>query len=308
MEIKNLIGTNDHLVAGPFLGEFGWELMQWQGYVRWMSQFYSKTTVYGRAGSSYFYEDFASEYVVVHEKSWDTDNYELHGYDYSAWAKGIKGADILLANNECHTLRDRFLQKFIKFGTERTRKGFDVVIHARNIPKLDGNKSKSDRNWSLAYWDQLCESLEGLSIAAVGVPELSYAPPNVEDLRGIPTSELCSVLENSGVCLWPSSGLMHLASLCGTPHLVWTSAEYTWGFGGTPYRYLRGWNPFATPVLVVTDGGLTPSPEFIKEKLLDFLKSPRIEISPSNIIDNISDADFSKRKSKIRKIKRFLVG
>jgi hypothetical protein len=307
MKIKDLIGAHDNLVAGPFLGEFGWELMQWQGYVRWLSQFYKSTTVYGRAGSEYFYEDFASEFIIVNEKSWDTDNYELHGYDYSAWADGIKNSDLLLANNECHELKDKYLQKFVKFGEENLELHFDLIIHARNIPKLAGNKTKSGRNWPLEYWDRLCDSLSEFSIAAVGVPELSYAPPGVKDLRGIGTSQLCSILASSSVCLGPSSGLMHLASLCGIPHIVWTSSEYTWGFGGTPYRYMRGWNPFATPVLVVTEGGLMPPPELIRKKTVDFLLSPHIELSPKSAVEEIGAADLRKRNSNLRKLKNFVI-
>jgi hypothetical protein len=70
-------GDSDYLIAGPFLGEFGWELMQWQGYIRQLSKFYKHTIVYGRPSSSYFYKDFVSEFRELNVSSWDTDAYIL---------------------------------------------------------------------------------------------------------------------------------------------------------------------------------------------------------------------------------------
>ena len=43
--LDNLKGNSDHLIAGPFLGEFGWELMQWQGYLRQLAKFYKREIV-----------------------------------------------------------------------------------------------------------------------------------------------------------------------------------------------------------------------------------------------------------------------
>jgi len=46
LSLEDFNGKNDCLIAGPFLGEFGWELMQWQGYIRQLSKFYKNTIVY----------------------------------------------------------------------------------------------------------------------------------------------------------------------------------------------------------------------------------------------------------------------
>ena len=45
LSLDNLKGDSNQLIAGPFLGEFGWELMQWQGYLRQMSKFYKHVIV-----------------------------------------------------------------------------------------------------------------------------------------------------------------------------------------------------------------------------------------------------------------------
>lgn len=270
LDLNRLAGSNS-LVAGPFLGEFGWELMQWQGYVRQLAKFYHETIVFGRASSRYFYQDFASNYHIVECTSWDTSNYELYGFNYNEWALKFPHSDLLVADNRCLQLRSNFDQAFIPFGLYNQANAYDVVLHARNIPQLAGNPGKYLRNWSNDSWDKLCHGLNGLRIAAVGIPELSYCPENVRDLRGIPTEDLCSVLASSRLCVGPSSGVMHLATLCRTPQLIWTSIDYTAGFGGSAYRYARSWNPFATPVRVLTEMGFEPTVEYIEVELKNFL-------------------------------------
>jgi hypothetical protein len=55
-----------------------------------------------------------------------------------------------------------------------------------------------------------------------------------------------------------SSGPLHLASLCGTPHLVWTNRK-TYGMGKTSReKYESWWNPLRTPVTVL-DSGFDPT-------------------------------------------------
>lgn len=272
LRLSRLRGEHDCLVAGPFLGEFGWELMQWQGYVRQLSRFYDKTIVYGRGSSEFFYRDFASEFRETEVDSWDTTAYVLNGFDYAGWAQQFKDVDILVADERTgYELPLLFNQDFIPFGKPDKEKAYDVVVHARSIPDLGGNRKKKTRNWSTDNWDALCASLAGLKVAAVGIPELSYAPPGVVDLRGLDTGQVCSVLASSRCCIGPSSGLMHLASLCRTPHLVWMSPRAGGRFGGTLYRYLRTWNPLATPVKVLTEMGWHPSPEYVREELHGFL-------------------------------------
>jgi hypothetical protein len=268
-----LAGENNCLIAGPFLGELGWELMQWQGYLRQLSKFYSKTIVYGRHSSAYFYQDFATEFHPVNVTSWDTELYILHNYDYQNWASQFSGVDLLVADNRCLSLRGLFDQHFVPFGESQSENAYDIVIHARAIPNLEGNHKKWMRNWPLENWAELCDSLKSYRLAAVGVPSLSYCPDQVLDLRGIETEKLCSVLASSRCCIGPSSGVMHLASLCRTPHLVWNCAMDHLPFGGNiSYRYMRSWNPLGTKVRVLSEMGCQPTPAYIRTELVKFLE------------------------------------
>ena len=247
--------------------------MQWQGYIRQLSKFYKHVIVYGRPSSAFLYKDFVSEFIEMNISSWDTDAYLLRDFNYSEWAAQFKEQDILIADNSCKELSSFMHQDFIPYGDEKKVNEYDLIIHARDIPLLKGNKKKSLRNWPTKSWDSLCESLEHLKIASVGIKELSYAPQGTDDLRGIGTEELCSILASSKCCVGPSSGLMHLASLCKTPHLVWTS-NYNGSkrFGGVDYRYLRSWNPLSTKVKLINKEGEQPSYNYVKKEILDFLK------------------------------------
>ena len=67
---------------------------------------------------------------------------------------------------------------------------------------------------------------------------------------------------------------MHLASLCKTPHLVWTSnSNGSKRFGGVAYRYLRSWNPLSTKVKLINKEGEQPSFNYVKNEILDFLNN-----------------------------------
>src|ERR1700677_4804848 len=51
-----------NLIAGPFAGEFGYELMQWQGYVRARRKCYRETHVMTYPGRDYLYEGCTVHY------------------------------------------------------------------------------------------------------------------------------------------------------------------------------------------------------------------------------------------------------
>ena len=44
---------NNILLAGPWVGEFGWELFCWQAHIRWLSKQFDKTIVISRKGHKF---------------------------------------------------------------------------------------------------------------------------------------------------------------------------------------------------------------------------------------------------------------
>ena len=81
----------------------------------------------------------------------------------------------------------------------------------------------------------------------------------------ISLKELVGIFSNAKLIAGPSSGPMHLASLCGATHLVW-STEYN------RVRYERDWNPFKTPVIFHNEGGWNPNIDNIKNSILNNIK------------------------------------
>src|SRR5690349_6160700 len=54
--IKQKLFPKRNLFAGPYTGEFGWELMQWQGFVRARRSHYKTVHVLTYPGRDYLYE------------------------------------------------------------------------------------------------------------------------------------------------------------------------------------------------------------------------------------------------------------
>src|SRR3954469_497149 len=52
------------LLAGPWIGELGWELFCWQAHVRKVSENYDKTIVLCKKGHEFLYSDFTDNFVT----------------------------------------------------------------------------------------------------------------------------------------------------------------------------------------------------------------------------------------------------
>ncbi len=59
------------LLAGPWIGEFGWELFGWQGCIRILAKKYDEVIVIGRTGHDFLYGDFADIYIDFDPKGWE---------------------------------------------------------------------------------------------------------------------------------------------------------------------------------------------------------------------------------------------
>ena len=51
------------LLAGPWVGEFGWELFCWHAYVRALSEHYDETICVSTPHSEFMYKDFCDKFV-----------------------------------------------------------------------------------------------------------------------------------------------------------------------------------------------------------------------------------------------------
>ena len=223
-------------------GEFGWEICTWIPYLRFRSQFYDQVYTSSFKGMKPLYQDF-SEF------------------------KEHKGINRSLDYPKRYRLRDEAI--YLKYG--KPNKKYDVLIHARGI------KRKSNINYQ--RFDEVINELKNLNVAIIGtsmdqkiknIDNKNFNKKNFDDLRDINLKLLMNYLSGSKVCIGISSGVMHLASFCGCPHLVWSydhTKTYYWE--SLEKRYKETWNPFQTKCEYIPK--LFPEPKEILHKIESFL-------------------------------------
>jgi len=257
------------LLAGPWVGEFGWELFCWQGYVRELSKQFDKTIIISRKGNKFLYKDFADEYYSFDApfskiNMWlgETDqnklNESLKNIKYTNHLKPFNiGYSPLITDLQLS--RSKFLQqKYIKYSSDTLDESYDILIHPRN--KVVGDK----RNWSKENFQKLVNKLsEKYSVAIIGSEE-THLLDNVVDKRGISIVNLVSLMNRSKLVVGQSSGPMHLASLSGAPHFVWS--DYT-----NENRYKKHWNPFNTPIYFYKEEDWNPTVNNLYNKIIEVL-------------------------------------
>lgn len=267
------------LIVGPWIGEFGWEVMCWQGYARTRAQHYDHVVCISRTGHEYLYEDFCHEYVRHDPVTFDASGASAKGdYDTSIHRTHLVGDADWMAPRTYHCNRfpprrwqegrgsmyvdgHEIEQTFRRFGISEPQLGYDLVVHSRNLPERQWSKQ------SLEEVVQHCLDI-GFRIACVGSPRESFSIEGCDDLRGVPLRRLANVLASSAAVLGSSSGPLHFASLCGCPQIVVSKQ-------GNRYRYETAWNPFRTRVVLIEDEGWNPSSDHVIAKLHEFFEDFR---------------------------------
>lgn len=263
-------GLNSRLIAGPWVGEFGWELMSWQGYVRALAAGYKETFCFGPEGHQALYADFAAKYIPV---------VNLPGVKDCWWVEGARAEAICLnkvvhryggCHRAPHGLVPIDFQSFIRFGDpSKAEARYDVLFHIRG----PAGKRKNHA-WDIRMAGQVGEKLleEGYRGAVIGTKEDAGIIYGFDDLRGVELKKLMDMISASRVVVGPSSGPMHLASLCGAAHVVWTDKQYYCAAKCTNrMRYETVWNPLKTRVEVIDEFGWNPPVDEVMERIKKFL-------------------------------------
>ena len=257
--------NNNALVAGPFVGEFGWELMEWQGYIRKLSRKYDTTVSISYNSSKYLYETcefFAHNFSL-----------ERSGYGYgkcepeemqriverAAEAYGLSEYDVIQPVDLHRINRILFGKQIFRKFCEDSNERLDIVFSFRDMLREDGNEKNYEKKNIQPILDY-CDH-NGLRYGFIGLPQYSYCPNDKFDLRSTDLKETIAHISSSALVVGGSSGPMHLASLCGKPIVVWTGAP------SITRRYFAAWNPFAVSVYVVTENTFNPSPEAVIETI-----------------------------------------
>ena len=270
--------SESHLIAGPWVGEFGWELFAWQAYIRSLSEHYDKTTIICRESSKALYVDFASQFLHYEPSGRLADSFFMHGLDLDQVLKNVlmENKDILKGQvsilkprrvgNPPFTNYDTAIRlgshdvvpKYITFGNLGEKK-YDYVFHIRQ------RKLREQDNWKIEEWQKLYDLLtsDGSSVVCIGTKKDSGVISGAVDMRNADLQDVFDVLRNTTCAFGPSSGPMHLASLCSCPHVVWSRPE-------NENRYLNTWNPLSTSVLFDCQHSWHPSADYIYQRYLEF--------------------------------------
>lgn len=260
------------LVAGPFVGEFGWELFSWQGYLREISSEYDKIIISSRPTNKFLYQDFCHEFIPYDPKSFRCDCFKCDiGYPINDFEKKFPNSHYIVPDS--HKNIEKFFpslkQKFIKYVSDKKVDVVDIVINARMI---DGNYYKTKRNWSLNKWVELVNILNdcGFSVASIGHSCSSICIDNTLNYLDRDLETISSLLSKCKLMVGQSSGPMHFASLCGCKHFVWTSNEVGDGINNKE-RYEKDWNPLNTEVFVYEHENWNPEVNDIIKNVKSFI-------------------------------------
>jgi len=258
---------NRILFAGPWVGEFGWELLNWQGWVRALAPAYDRVIVCARESSGALYADVADSFLP-HTLRGNPDHVILQDVQNPDEMDRIRS---LITSDMDHLLPLRYVpagaQSFVRFGEVLPEaESCSILIHAR------GKQGHAHRNWPAERWRAFCDTLlnRGFQVGAIGLSRDTLDLPEIQDFRDQNLQTTLNVIRSARVVVGPSSGPMHLASLCGTPHLVWTNRGI-YRMGKTSReKYETWWNPLRTPVRVLEGASFDHPLDTVLQEL-DFL-------------------------------------
>lgn len=243
------------LIIPPYVGEFGWELMNWQARVRSIvnASGDADVTLAIAAGHEPIYADLNSlphvrtESIALNNIAGDPSE------DHRVDSKGIRverellmqsilaamlnhsvrpgGAEILWPDFRGALLTTESPhQSFVRLGVPRAP-SIDVLLVPRSLA------TAYERNQSQDWWTAL-----GTRLRERGLTVDVYAPP-LENAIG--------QLRAARLAAGGSTGGLHLASLCGCPHVVWgpgRAERWTGIQMSNRQRYETIWNPLGTRV------------------------------------------------------------
>lgn len=262
------------LIAGPCVSELGWELMEWQGYVRHQAKGIprSRVVISTTRGLEGLYSDFCENFVP-HKLLCDRDGHRPRGgkihnpdehtrvigalknYEERWKAEGYAVTWLHSWGKRAAKINSRTPQTWYQYGISEKDAPYKLVVHARDRKT---HAPFTGDNYPQSAWDRLIERLclsgtiNPHEIVAIGSTDASLLPRGVKDARDQPISIVTNLIASSHMVIGPSSGPMHLAALCGIPHVVWATDRFQSLIGGgNKARYERDWNPLRTPVEVI---------------------------------------------------------
>lgn len=220
-------------------GEFGWLLLHYAPAIRHLSRSYDKTVFALDASWAHIVEDFAEVVPLKCQGHAQHTGQILEGelpeikddWTVARWK------DVFTAGWK----KTPPAKEHMEYG-HPPKVLFNAVCFFRPPKPLSGGRGDPLRkSYPEDKAAKLVEMLvaNGWRVACAGGPD-NRTYDGATDIRSLPLDWLCPVLRGVGVVIGPSSGPMHLASLCGAPHVTWCDHS------PIRRRYEKTWNPFET--------------------------------------------------------------
>jgi hypothetical protein len=269
--LRQKISPERDLFAGPFAGEFGWELMQWQGFVRGRRPHYRQVHVLTYPGRDYLYEGCQVHHHDIDLKSAGY-GYGLLSPTQARQLADKKASEIGLSNYNvfdpsllCTRYHKAIWRQDFRLFEEPplAQTPYAVVFHFRAVQKEGPDQNK---NYPPALADELVTRCldRGISVACIGHPEYSYASPDCPDHRSTDLRKTVAAISSARAVAGENSGPMHLANLCGRPTVIWAKDQWR-------IDYSLRWNPFRVPIYVAANDTCQPTPELVRDVIADAL-------------------------------------
>lgn len=265
------------LFIGPWIGEFGVELLRWQSIARTLAQSrqWSEITVATHPDRFFLYNDFATKFVPHIPNTIHTVGHQCRGHvaqPIHTKYINVEEGDLWLDPNArplTGNVSERLyypigacVPTYRDFSIDAAKpdKIYDILLHARATPKAGQNY----KNWPSARFNALVDALpKHLRIASVGAVNGAHKIKGTDDLRGIPLTKLAGLCRTAKLMIGPSSGSIHFAMHCGLPVVTWIEQ-------GDKYNYYPVWNPLSVPFCCLS--GWQPEPGLVFNRVSEMLR------------------------------------
>lgn len=257
---------DDCVFLGPWLGEFGWELIYWQGFVRrYVEEHPEQYIICGSwFGNSALYESVDEYWSMSYEGEGESDMFlapigrqGTYRVVRDLMTRGLLPDRLLLPDR----VHDR---GWIEFGRPKLNQSFRklmptddaVELLKEKLPNprcatlfLRSRKTEVEKNWPLEKWQGLAEAISSSGICPVfsGSINGKMRVPGFPDLRDLVprgegwTDHNLALIHRSCFIVSGESGPGFLPGLTGTPGIVF-------GHSREANRYVRTENIFSTPL------------------------------------------------------------
>jgi len=259
------------LFAGPWIGEFGWELARWQGAVRKRSEESGLyTIVMSRPGHQVLYQGFADDFWELPQSCLNAGLVPHCDHVRPAAGNDMTGARVV---SILETLSAWIRQKVARVGplrevlSPRKFRPEEQTIVKLSAPTAEWSEKVAaapqfvgyycvlprvrswnpEKNWPAENWRGLCTKIAGLHLVPVpvgGPDEVKALVPSAEISEADALTRSIDLLTHARFAIAPESGGALLSLMCGCPTLVFGHERQrvritkTENFLGTKVKYL----------------------------------------------------------------------